>query len=379
MLRAPSLTRKLLLPLGALLAVGALALSSAQSPAFAPAKSLPEAVERAREYVRHNLASRVPGLAVAVGVDGKLVWSESFGYADVAAKKPVTRETLFRIGSVSKPVTAAGLMQLVEQGKLNLDADIHKYVPDFPDKGYAITTRQLAGHLAGIRHYKGDEFLLNKTFPNVRAGLKIFEDDPLLQPPGERFVYSSYGWNLISAAMEGAAKTDFLSLMRQLVFERLHLTRTMPDYAQRDIAERTQFYQRGDDGDFVPGPAVDNSYKWAGGGFLSTPEDLVSFGSAHLQPGFLQRESLAQLFTSQKTRDGKETGYGIGWSISRDAAGHVIYFHTGGSVGGTSVLLLHPESRTVLAITANLSGAPIRKDDREALAELFSALFPKKP
>jgi CubicO group peptidase (beta-lactamase class C family) len=153
----------------------------------------------------------------------------------------------------------------------------------------------------------------------------------------------------------------------------------MPDDAQREIAERTQFYQRGDDGDFVPGPAVDNSYKWAGGGFLSTPEDLVRFGSALLQPGFLKRESLIQLFTSQKTRGGKETGYGIGWSIARDTAGHVIYFHTGGSVGGSSVLLLHPESRTVLAMTANLSSAPIRKDDREALAELFSALFPKKP
>ncbi|HWQ02870.1 MAG TPA: serine hydrolase domain-containing protein, partial [Candidatus Nitrosotenuis sp.] len=344
----------------------------------APAKSLPEAVERARGYVKEKFAGQVPGLSVAVGVDGKIVWSEAFGFADLAAKKPATTETLFRIGSVSKPVTAAGLMLLVEQGKLDLDADIHKYVPDFPDKGAIITSRQLAGHLAGIRHYKGDEFLLNKAFPNVRAGLKIFEDDPLLQAPGEKFVYSSYGWNLLSAVMEGASKEEFLAYMQKRVFERLKLARTMPDYAGRDVAQRTQFYERargGNDG-FVIGPTVDNSYKWAGGGFLSTPEDLVRFGSALLRPGFLKSSSLDALFTSQKTKDGKETGYGIGWQISKDAAGHVIYWHTGGSIGGTTVLLLHPESRTVLAMTANLSGAPLRKDDREALAELFSALFP---
>jgi CubicO group peptidase (beta-lactamase class C family) len=379
MIRAQRSKLRVCFPLvAAVVFVGALLLGYAQAPSIAPAKSLPEAVERARSYIRENLAGRVPGLSVAVGVGGKIVWSESFGYADLPAKKPVTSETLFRIGSVSKPVTAAGLMLLVEQGKLDLDADIRRYVPDFPDKGAVITTRQLAGHLAGIRHYKGNEFLLNQPFTSVRAGLKIFENDPLLQLPGEKFVYSSYGWNLISAVMEGASKEEFLAFMQKRVFEPLKLARTRPDFAGRDMAARTEFYQRGDNGDLVPGPAVDNSYKWAGGGFLSTPEDMVRFGSALLEPGFLKKDSLAQLFTSQKTNDGKETGYGIGWSIAKDAAGHLIYFHTGGSVGGTSVLLLHPGSRTVLAMTANLSNAPIRKDDREALAELFSALFPKE-
>src|SRR5438552_16828933 len=102
------------------------------------------------------------GRRVAVGVDGKLVWSEGFGYADVARKIPVTAETQLRIGSVSKPITAAAVALLYEQGKLDLDAPVQRYVPSFPAKGVPITTPQLAAHLAATRHYRGDERLLNR-------------------------------------------------------------------------------------------------------------------------------------------------------------------------------------------------------------------------
>ena len=115
--------------------------------------ALDAAIARAREIVATKLAPAVPGLSVAVGVDGAIVWSEGFGYADLAAKKPVTRDTRFRIGSISKSIAAAGLMLLVERGQLDLDAPVQKYVPDFPvKKEGVITTRLLAGHLAGIRH-----------------------------------------------------------------------------------------------------------------------------------------------------------------------------------------------------------------------------------
>jgi len=111
-------------------------------------------VARERTLVCERLATHIPGVQVAVALKGKLVWSEGFGYADAERKKPVTRETQFRIGSVSKPLTATAVALLYEQGKLDLDAPVQRYVPSFPDKGYPITTRLLAGHLAGIRHYK---------------------------------------------------------------------------------------------------------------------------------------------------------------------------------------------------------------------------------
>ena len=271
------------------------------------AKSLTEVVDESRARVRENFVAKSPGFSVAVGLDGKIIWSEGFGFADLEANKPVTTQTLFRIGSVSKPLTAAGLMVLVEKGKLDLDADIHRYVADFPDKGEAVTTRQLAGHLGGIRHYKGDEFLLNRPFASVRESLRIFENDPLHSRPGEKFLYSSYGWNLISAVMETAAKQEFLSYMKQAVFDPLGMTSTVPDYAGRDLPLRSRFYELKADGGFKIAPTVDSSYKWAGGGFLSTAEDMVRFGTAHLQPGFLKGESLDALFTPQKTSDGKPT------------------------------------------------------------------------
>ncbi|MSU24411.1 MAG: class A beta-lactamase-related serine hydrolase [Opitutus sp.] len=337
--------------------------------------ALADAISKSRALVAQRVAPKVPGMSVAVGVDGVIVWSEGFGFADLAAKKPVTSDTRFRIGSVSKSLTAVGLVLLVEQGRLELDAPVQTYVPDYPVKGAPITTRQLGGHLAGIRHYRGGEMLLNRPFANVRASLKIFESDPLEAPPGTKYLYSTYGWSVISAVMEGASQQNFVDYMDSKVIKPLGLTHTRIDRKGADDPDRTQFYQGDAPDKFTVAPAVDNSYKWAGGGYLSTPEDLVRFGSALLQPGLLQPESLALLFTSQKTSDGKPTAYGIGWVIDQDARGHRILLHTGGSIGGTSVLLLHPTTRTVVAMVCNHSRSPFDKAAYEAIAELFTPLF----
>src|SRR5437016_9931973 len=225
-------------------------------------------VARERLFVCERLATRIPGVQLAVAVNGKLVWSEGFGYADAARMRPVTHETQFRIGSVSKPLTATSVAQLFEQGKLDLDAPVQRYVPTFPDKGAVITTRLLGGHLAGIRHYRGNEFTLNQHYATVTAGLAIFENDSLVAPPGTRFSYSSYGFNVISAVVEGASQEEFLAYMSQHVFKRLGMTSTAPDKNDSLIPNRTHFYERTRLGQFVPAPVVDNSYKWAGGGFL---------------------------------------------------------------------------------------------------------------
>ncbi len=158
--------------------------------------------------------SHAPGIAVSVGMEGRIVWSKGLGFADLEQRVPVNPViTKFRIGSVSKTMTAVAIGKLVEQGLLDLDAPVQKYVPTFPKKKAPISTRQLAGHLAGIRHYKGDEFLNDKHFANVLAGLDFFKNDPLLFEPGEKFSYSSYAWNLISAIVEKSANQNFLSYM----------------------------------------------------------------------------------------------------------------------------------------------------------------------
>lgn len=329
---------------------------SAEPQALAP-DALTEAISQAQNIIQTNVAPLAPGLDVAVAVNGKIVWSQGFGYADLAAKTPVTSSTRFRIGSVSKPLTAAGLALLVERGQMDLDAPVQQYLPDFPQKEAPITIRLLAGHLSGIRNYRGNEAFSNQPYPDLRSALKIFENDPLLSPPGTKFSYSSYNWNVIGAAMESAAKENFLKYMTEQVFRPLNLTNTIPDLADVTDPQRTHFYEEDVAGNFIPAPQVDSSYKWPSGGFLSTAEDLANFGSAMLKPGFLKPQSLKLLFTSQKTLDGTPTKYGLGWFIGR-----TVLYHEGDAVGGTSVLFLHPSSHIVVAIIGNRGSFIFNRD-----------------
>ena len=343
-----------------------------QTTAAAHGGGYAEAEQHARAVANELLGRGIPGLAVALAVDGQIVFSEGFGYADLEERVPVWPTTKFRIGSVSKPLTAVALVQLVDQGKIDLDAPVQTYVPTFPDKGGKITPRLLAGHLAGIRHYQGDEFLMARHFDNVMDGLKIFENDPLVAPPGTKFNYSSYGFNLLGAVIQSASGQEFLAYMHEHVFGPLGLRSTTEDQPAEIIEQRARFYTRLKDKPLLNAPFVDNSYKWAGGGFLSSAEDLARFGSALLRPGFLKPESLRLLFTSQKTLDGKETGYGMGWSIRKSKSGQRIYEHSGGSAGGSSQLILYPDTHVVVAMVCNFEGDDGWKlEDIESIAEAF--------
>ena len=165
-----------------------------------------------------------------------------------------------------------------------VDAPVQRYLPSFPEKQYPITVRQLAGHLAGIRHYQGDESLGSRHYETVLEGLEIFRDDPLLFEPGTQYSYSTYGYNLLSAVLEGASGKPFLAQMEERVFEPLGMRHTSADQNRFIVFDRVRPYIVDDEGRFANAPHVDNSYKWAGGGFLSTAEDLVRFGFAHLEP-----------------------------------------------------------------------------------------------
>lgn len=312
-------------------------------------------VARARAVLQDSIrASGVPGASIAVMVDGRVIWSEGFGWADLEQRVPVTPLTRFRIGSVSKSLTAAAIGLLWQEGRLDLDAPVQRYVPSFPRKRWPITTRQVAGHQAGIRHYRGTEFLSTRHYDSVTEGLSIFSGDSLLFEPGTQYSYSSYGFNLVSAVVEGASGQSFLDYMQEHVFIPLGMRSTVPEFPDSLIPWRARFYTEADSGQgLLNVPLVDNSYKWAGGGFLSTAEDLVRYGSAYLQPGFLQPRTRTLLFTAQHTRDGADTHYSLGWFISHDSTGRLAVSHGGGSVGGTAYLVMYPGQGLVVALLAN--------------------------
>lgn len=331
-----------------------------------------EVIKQARQIVSALVSEqKIPGLAITVAAAGKIVWSEGFGMADLENGVAVTPKTRFRVGSVSKLFTAAAAVKLFEQGQLELDAPVQKYVPGFPQKQFEITPRQLAGHLAGIRHYKRDDYINQKHYDTVLDSIKNFQNDPLLHQPGSKYAYSTFGFVLLSAVIAGAAKQDFREYMQTRVFAPMGLKDTLPDDNRKLVENRSRFYSKNAEGKTSNEIYMDTSDRLAAGGFLSTADDLARFGMVHLKDGFFKPESRAAIFTSQKTSDGKETGVGIGWRIGKDTKGRTIYHHGGDTIGGRAFLIVYPESNIVIAITSNLSFAKFAEKEAEKIAELF--------
>ncbi|WP_416864958.1 MAG: serine hydrolase domain-containing protein [Imperialibacter sp.] len=300
-------------------------------------------------------AEKVPGIDVAVAINGEIVWSQGFGYADLEHEAPVKAGySLFRIGSVSKPITSAAMGTLMDAGQLDLTQPVQTYVPDFPEKRYPITVKQVGGHIGGIRHYRGQEMLSAAYYPTVTEGLNIFKDDTLLFAPGTKYSYSSYGFNLLSAVVEGASGQDFLPFVQKNVFDALQMNHTTPDINHQIIPGRVSFYDVDSLGNIVNATYVDNSYKWAGGGFISCTTDLIKFGEAHRTGTFLSDSVRSILLTSQTLADGKVTGYGVGWGVW-EKNGRKGFGHTGGSVGGITDFRVYPKEGLILVLLSNSS------------------------
>lgn len=339
-------------------------------------ETIPEAwssaiVESRLEVERAMAASGAPGLSIAVAVDGEVVWAEGFGWADIEQRVPVEPHTKFRIASISKALTAGALGRLVERNFVDLDLPVQAYVASFPLKEWPLTTRQLAGHQAGIRHYEGEEFASNVRYDDVLDALDVFQDDPLLFEPGTDYSYSTYGWSVISAVLQGATGRSYLEVMRQEVIEPLGLSETVAEHVDSLIPWRARFYLEDENASGVlNAPFVDNSNKWAGGGYLSTARDMARYGSAYLRPGFLEVETIEELWAPQTLADGSPTTYGLGWNQAVGDDGRRRVWHTGGAMGGSTVLTLFPEDGVVVSVLTNIRSArPIELAD--AVAELF--------
>jgi serine beta-lactamase-like protein LACTB len=333
----------------------------------APLPKWVDAVEQGRQIVRAGLAEQsLPGLSVAVGARGDIVWAEGFGWADLEKRLPVSPDTRFRIGTASTALTSAAVGLLLEKNRLKLDDEIQAYVPEFPAKQWPVTLRQLMGHVAGVRNDGGDEGpLLSARCERPVEGLQPFADQSLLFEPGTRFRYSSYGWILLSAAVEAVADEPFLTFMRRQIFEPLGMDDTMADSATEPIPDRATFY--------FPRFAADPRYGlhlmreidyscYAGSSvFLSTPSDLVRFAMAIDSGKLLQPATVQLLRTSRRLASGQETGYGLGWDLETVAlAGKQarVVGHDGESLGGmVASFMTFPEHAIVVSVTSNISYA----------------------
>jgi CubicO group peptidase (beta-lactamase class C family) len=347
----------------------------------APLLKWAAAVEKGRQLVRARLTEQnLPGLSVAVGVADarsvqEIVWAEAFGFASLETRVPVAPHMRFRIGHASKALTSAAVGLLLEKNQLRLDDEIQTYVPAFPRKQWPITLRQLMGHLAGVRHYRDTEWGDKPSVHCERAseGLRLFENAPLLFEPETQYRYSTYGWVLVSAAVEAAAHEPFSTFMQTQVFRPLGMADTMSDSVTEPIPNRVTSYYRILERERTTN--VDYSCFAGAGAFLSTPSDLVRFGMALPRGTFLQPATVSMLQTRQQLTTGEETDYGLGWMLDTvELAGERtrLVSHASRTMEGASTsFLTFPERGLVVAVMANISFADT-KSIALGIAQTFS-------
>ena len=318
------------------------------------AAAVDEAARRARALL---VGENLPGLSVAVGIDGAIVWAEGFGYAGVD-RTPMTPLTRFRLGALSKPLTAAAVALLHDRGRLDLDAPVHRYVPAYPQKQWTVTMRQLMGDVAGVHRIRGDnnDAMPNRHCASLDEAVALLADDPLLFEPGTQHRYSIWGWVLVSAAVEGASGEPFGRFVVRQVFEPLAMDRTL--VAETDTAMNAPTSILGIRVGVKEAKRPDYSCLAGAGAFLSTPTDLVRFGSAMLRPGFLKADTIAAFQTPTRLESGATTTYALGWTVNNIRLGGEptrMLSHRGSPMGGSVSLLMFPDLGLEIAAAANLT------------------------
>jgi serine beta-lactamase-like protein LACTB len=302
----------------------------------------------------------IPGLSLAVVKDGEIICLKSYGFANLETKEPATNATVYRIASSTKPITATAAMQLVEAGKLDLDAPVQKYVPEFPEKKFPITTRQLLTHTSGVRNYRRGEPERTDHFDRLIDTFFIFKDDSLEFEPGTKYAYSTFGYVLLGVVIERASGTSFPDYMRDHIFKPAGMKITQPDDARVNIPNRAQGYTPKTyavfNGDYKHGRPMDSSYKLPAGGFVSTAEDMARFAIAVMDGVLIKPETLAMMAVEQKTKDGAPTGYSFGWYAGNKRNPPESIWHGGVQSGFTADLWLVRKERFAVVILTNLEG-----------------------
>lgn len=332
---------------------------------------------------------RVPGLSITVLKDGKRLFEKGYGYADVVDKKHIhPKETIFRIASVSKPIAATALAHMVADGTMTLDTSFYDYVSYFPKKQWDFTIRQLASHTAGIRKYKGKEFALNQPY-SIKDSIAVFKDDPLLFEPGSGYEYTSFDWVLLSLAIQESSGIPFEEYVCNAVLKPLEMKHTFsPDAGKSDelmfesnslkrlsipleLKENLATCYTKIRLGFREAVPVNNFYKLAGGGYLSTTADIAKLGQAYLDGYPLDAKVLSEFLTTAMVQ-GKPTYYGLGWQVSEDEKGRHYYGHVGSSVGAYSNFFVYPEERMVFAIVINCTDPKVQDILNEVIQELLT-------
>ncbi len=322
-----------------------------------------------KEFQKNKL---IPGISAGVAQNDKIIWIEACGVADIENNIPATVQTHFRIASISKSITAVGIMQLVEKGKIKLDDDARNYIPYFPKKKWKFTVRQLLNHTSGIRNYYKGEFDNTKHYSTLKDAVGIVIQDSLVYKPGTKYDYTTLGYNLLGAIIEYASGLSFEEYLRKNIFEPADMHSTYLDYQNRIIFNRSRLYIRNKYRILENAPLADLSNKFPGGGICSTSEDLLKFSINLLNGKLIKPETLDSMLVPTKLKNGTRINYGLGFTLGSDNSGRKYFAHEGYS--GTSLLVIYPAEKLAVVDLINVRD---RNNDTPAM-DLASIVLDKK-
>lgn len=329
------------------------------------AQAKAEAVDKAVKEEMEKQA--LVGVAVGIIQNGKIVYLQGYGSADSAKKTPVTAESVFNWASNSKPLAAVLAMQLVEKKQLDLDADVRKYVPEFPDKKTKISTRHLLSHQSGIPHYSNGKVVpverkydVRDPFSNPVLALDKFADSPLLFDPGEKVSYSTYAYILLSAVVQKAGKEPFQKQITDRVVKPLGLASFEYDTPAAKATWVTG-YTKGKDGKVVPVADYAHDWKHGGGAFKSNVRDFARWGEALINRELVSEATEKDMWEPQQTTDSKLTTWGLGFVVEKGPREQPKISHNGKQDEATTRLVIYPKDRHGVVVMCNCEFADLGK------------------
>jgi serine beta-lactamase-like protein LACTB len=288
---------------------------------------------------------KLPSISAGVLRNGKIVWLGVKGKADLEEDVPATLNSLYRIASVTKPITAVAIMQLYEKGLIDLDKDARTYLPSFPKKKWKFTVRQLLNHTSGIRGYKDGEFDSKTFYSSITEAIKVFAYDSLNFKPGTKYEYSTLAYSLLAAIIENVSKTTFEDYLFKNIFTPAEMLNTFVDNQREIIPNRVRGYEKNFLREFQNAPLVDLSIKVAGGGLLSNSRDLLLFAKALLEGKLIKLSTLKMMYARDRIKSGNQLDYGLGFALSFNNDSLKAIYHIGGSTGFTSMLFINPKEK----------------------------------
>jgi CubicO group peptidase (beta-lactamase class C family) len=356
-----------------LFAICALVFTGSTAAQAHPLSLTADQIESIRALIRKTMdAHRAPGASFAIGLGGKVAWSEGFGYADVENQVKATPDTAYRTASIGKPMTATAALQLVERGKLDLSVPIQTYCPHYPEKQWPITARDLISHTSGIRHYEGpnvDAEAFNiRHYDHVSDAIDMIKNDPLKLQPGADMLYSTWGYVVLGCVLEGASHEEYRAFMRKAIFEPAGMTHTRDDDPRAIIPNRARGYVI-EDGELKNSRWSDMSSKMAAGGWITTAPDLIRFMNAWMAGRLVSQATMKQMLDPYQLLKGTIDNFGLGWFFD-DYHGIKAGLYGGGTAQVAGVVFFVPERQIAISGLFNLEGIP--GPERIALAEAIA-------